>query len=394
MENPYTPETGAPPRQLVGREGFRTAFTSLLVGLERGLAQQSHIVTGLRGTGKTVLLRDHVRAARSRGWAIVDIDGARRDDHGFRRQLSFECRSALLAVSPRGRWKPEATAASGVLGSFASVLGTDNPLTAEWHESTKGSADTGHLSADVTAMLLALGDAARAHGTGIVFVVDELQRFSDGQLGALIDGFHRTYLRELPITLVGAGLPRSDALSAESQVRADRLFEFRALGALSDADTAQLLRGNGRWDDDAVATAFRITGGYPVLTQALGFALWSDDASATVTSAAVDAVREDYAKFVDSTFFREHLSRAGEMELAYLRAIVDSPIEAETARLLQRTTAQCASTRVSLIERGLIYLPGDGTTAFTTPHFEDFLRRAMPVLTAPAHKHRRRRYDP
>ena len=394
MENPYTPETGAPPRQLVGREGFRTAFTSLLAGLERGLAQQSHIVTGLHGTGKTVLLRDHVRTARSRGWAIVDIDAARRDDHGFRRQLSFECRSALLAVCPRARWKPEAKAASGVLGSFASVLGTDNPLSAEWQESTKGSADTGSLSTDVTAMFLALGEAASAHGTGIVFVIDELQRFSVGQLGALIDGLHRTYLRELPITLVGAGLPRSDTLSAESQVRAHRLFEFRALDALSDSDTALLLRGNGTWEDDAVASAFRITGGYPVLAQALGYVLWTDDASATVTSTAVESVRDGYAKFLDSTFFREHLSRAGEMEFAYLRAIVDSPIEAETARLLERTTAQCASTRAGLMERGLIHLPGDRTTAFTTPHFEDFIRRTMPVLTAPAHKHRRRRYDP
>ncbi|WP_338887919.1 ATP-binding protein [Rhodococcus sovatensis] len=329
-------------------------------------------MTGLRGTGKTALLRDH----------------------GFRRQLSFEYRSALLAVSPRGRWKPEATSASGVLGSFASVLGTDNPLTAERQESTKGSADTGHLSADVTAILLAIGDAARAHCTGIVFVVDELQRFSDGRFGALVDGLHRTYLRELPITLVGAGLPRSDALSVESQVRAHRLFEFHTLDALSDADTGQLLRCKGKWHDDAAETAFRITGGYPVLAQALGFVLWSDDPSATVTSAAVESVCEGYAKFVDSTFFREHLSRAGAMELAYLRAIVDSPIEAETARLLERTTAQCASTRAGLVERGLIYLPGDGTTAFTTPHFEDFLRRAMPILTAPAHKHRRRRYEP
>ncbi|AYJ47654.1 AAA family ATPase [Rhodococcus sp. P1Y] len=394
MDNPYTPESGAVPRDLVGRDVVRTRFAALLDGLERGHAQRSHILTGVRGTGKTVMLRDHVRTARARRWAIVDIDAARRDDHGFRRQLAFEARSSLLAVSPRSKWTSEATTASGVLGSFASLLGGDSPLTSEWTESAPGSADSGALSPDVTALLLALGEAARSHSTGIVFVIDELQRFTTGQLGALIDGLHRTYLRELPITLVGAGLPRSDALFAETQVRANRLFEFSSLDAFIDSDTATLLRWTSECDDDAIAVAQTLTGGYPRLVQALGHVLWEKHGPQKVTADAVEYASAEYEKFVDEGFFREHLSRAGDMDIAYLRAVVDSPIEAETARLLERTTAQCAETRSALIDRGLIHLSESGSAAFTTPHFEGFIRRTLPTLSTPPHKQRRRRYDP
>ncbi|MDJ0393642.1 ATP-binding protein [Rhodococcus sp. G-MC3] len=394
MENPYTPESGAVPRELVGRDGIRIAFSTLLEGLERGHARQSHLITGLRGVGKTVLLRELVKAARARRWAIIDIDAARRDDHGFRRQLAFEFRSALLAVSPRSKWKRKAVAASGVLGAFSSSLGTDNPLTAEWTELEKGTADTGALSVDLTSMILALGEAAQEHGTGVVLVIDELHRITVGQLGALIDSLHRAYLRELPITLVGAGLPRSDAIAAEVQVRAKRLFEFPVLDRLSETDAATLLRGPMEWDDDAVSSAVDIAGGIPAFLQTIGHVMWAPDAESSVTSAAVAKSRESYEASIDGSFFGKKLTRANELELAYLRAIADSPKEAETARLLGRTSHQCSETRSDLVEKEMIYLRPDGSAAFSAPGFDEYLRRAMPTLAVPAQKRRRRRYDP
>lgn len=394
MENPYTPEAGATPRELVGREGLRKAFTSLLDGLERGHAQQSQLITGLRGTGKTALLRDYVRTARARRWAVVDIDAAKRDNQGFRRQLSFEFRSVLLAISPRSRWKPAAVAASGVLGSFASLLGADSPLTSEWTELTPGSADTGNLSADTTQMLLAIGEAAQDHNTGVVLVVDEIQQWTTDQLGALIDGLHRTYLRELPVALVGAGIPRSDMMPADTQVRADRLFDFPVLDPLTDADVAKLLGKEHEWNDHAVATAVEITGGVPVFIQALGFVVWEKSGASPVTESAVSAVSTTFEEYVDREFFGAMLTRATELEVAYLRATVESSDAAEAARLLSRTAHQCSTTRAGLVDKGWIHLEADGSAAFTAPGFAGYLSRAMPRLKAPAVEPRRRRYDP
>jgi hypothetical protein len=381
-------------RELVGREGLRNTFTSLIEGFERGYAQQSMLMTGLRGVGKTAVLRELATTARARRWAVIDIDAARRDDHGFRRQMAFEFRSVLLAISPRSKWKPKAVAASGVLGSFSVPLKSDSPLTAEWTEHSKGTADSGNLSTDMTAMLLSLGEAAHEHGIGVALVVDELQRLTVSQLGALIDGLHRTYLRELPITLVGAGLPRSDAISTETEARANRLFEYPVLDALHDTDAATVLRQKHDWDDAAVASGIEITGGIAVFLRALADTVHEQAGEVRVTPTVVEDSREKYEHSIDSNFFGARFARAKDIEIAYLRAIVDSPGEAEAARLLERTAHQCAEVRLGLIEKDWIFLRDDGSAAFTAPGADAYLRRVMPTLVIPAQKQRRRRYDP
>lgn len=55
--NPYTPNAGAEPDAVVGREDQLESFDVLLARLERGRTEQSMIITGLRGVGKTVLLQ-------------------------------------------------------------------------------------------------------------------------------------------------------------------------------------------------------------------------------------------------------------------------------------------------------------------------------------------------
>ena len=70
-DNPYTPNAGARPAVLAGRDEELAAFQTLLVRMERGFTEQSLLVTGLRGVGKTVLLGAFERLAQERDWAIV-----------------------------------------------------------------------------------------------------------------------------------------------------------------------------------------------------------------------------------------------------------------------------------------------------------------------------------
>ena len=66
--NPYTPNAGAKPPALVGRDDELEAFEVLLARLQRGRAEQSLLVTGLRGVGKTVLLGAFQERAIAAGW--------------------------------------------------------------------------------------------------------------------------------------------------------------------------------------------------------------------------------------------------------------------------------------------------------------------------------------
>lgn len=66
--NPYTPNAGSRPPELAGREGEIEQFEVLLGRLRRGATEQSVIVRGLRGVGKTVLLNAFEDQAESEGF--------------------------------------------------------------------------------------------------------------------------------------------------------------------------------------------------------------------------------------------------------------------------------------------------------------------------------------
>jgi Cdc6-like AAA superfamily ATPase len=56
IRNPYTPNAGAQPPATFGRDAQIDSFKLLLQRMSAGRTEQSMIVTGLRGVGKTVLL--------------------------------------------------------------------------------------------------------------------------------------------------------------------------------------------------------------------------------------------------------------------------------------------------------------------------------------------------
>jgi Cdc6-like AAA superfamily ATPase len=59
IKNPYTPGAGTRPNELAGRAEEIRNFRILLARLRDGRPEQSQIITGLRGVGKTVLLVVH-----------------------------------------------------------------------------------------------------------------------------------------------------------------------------------------------------------------------------------------------------------------------------------------------------------------------------------------------
>lgn len=65
------PGNGIEPRYLAGRDEYVELFTRSLKSFEDGLPRNT-VVSGLRGTGKTVLLRRFKIIAESRGWLTVE----------------------------------------------------------------------------------------------------------------------------------------------------------------------------------------------------------------------------------------------------------------------------------------------------------------------------------
>ncbi|MCL3838444.1 hypothetical protein [Aeromicrobium duanguangcaii] len=62
---------------------------------------------------------------------------------------------------------------------------------------------------------------------------------------------------------------------------------------------------------------------------------------------------------------------------------------ADVAEVMGRTSENLAPTRAELINMGLLYTPEHGYAAFTVPHFDKFILRAIAELVVPPLRRRR-----
>ena len=64
--NPFSPNAGSRPPELVGRDDVLTDAQTMIARLPRRLSVQSMLLTGVRGVGKTVLLNEVSRIAKTK----------------------------------------------------------------------------------------------------------------------------------------------------------------------------------------------------------------------------------------------------------------------------------------------------------------------------------------
>lgn len=327
---------------------------------------------------------------------------SKHNDEDFRRQLAVEFRKALLEISPRAKWTDRARKAAGVLRSFTVSVDPEGKFTAGFDvDAVEGQADSGELGVDLTDLFLAVGEAARDHSTGFVLLFDEVQFLTKVQMEALIAALHKTVQRDLPITMVGAGLPQIAELAGEAKSYSERLFKFPKIGMLDDDDaieaiTRPALDSGVTFEEAATVEAVRLTGGYPYFLQEMGSAVWNLANDHTITAQDVVDAHRYVEEKLDGSFFRVRLDRTTELEQAYLRAMAqlgrEPQLASDVAALLNRTSQQVSPTRSQLIDKGLLYTPNHGYAAFTVPHLDKFMMRAVPELSVPELRQRRGRH--
>ena len=86
-----------------------------------------------------------------------------------------------------------------------------------------------------------LGETAREHETGVVFLIDEMQFLKREEMEAVAAAMHRMSQKQLPIALAGAGLPQLPGLMVDAKSYAERLFSYPEIGPLSPDAARQAL---------------------------------------------------------------------------------------------------------------------------------------------------------
>ncbi|MEO8171182.1 MAG: AAA family ATPase [Oxalobacteraceae bacterium] len=385
--NPYAPGAGSPPPELAGRSAVREHVRICIERLRHGKQTKSVMMVGLRGAGKTVLLDQMRNDAEKNGIHTIRIEAP--ENRSLPALLAPQLRLALLRLSRIEAAKEYAVRGLRALTGFASKLKvTYNDIEVGLdYESEPGLADNGDLEGDLTALLEQVGIAAREAKTVLVMFIDELQYVPAAQMAALISALHRCAQSQLPVTVVGAGLPQLRGRMGDAKSYAERLFDFPEIGPLDKADaTAAIVKPAEKEGvavlDQAVDLIVMKTKGYPYFLQEWGKHAWDIAPRSPITEQDVMNASREAVAALDESFFRVRFDRLTPGEKKYLRAMAElgpGPHRSgDIADQLGRTVQSFGPTRSNLILKGMIWSPTHGDTAFTVPLFDEFMRRIMP----------------
>lgn len=387
VTNPFAPGAGTPPPELAGRDELREKVRVTIERVRRGRPDKSVLMIGLRGVGKTVLLDRLRKDAEGVGIETMRIEAP--EDRSLPAILAPQMRGALLRLSRKEQARDLAERGLRALAGFAKSLKMkyqDIEVGFDFLPEA-GLADNGDLEHDLQTLIELLGAAAQKAGTAAVMFIDELQYVAEKELAALITCLHRAAQQQLPVVLVGAGLPQLPGRMGRAKSYAERLFDFPMIGPLPQPAATLAIRKPMNdlavdIEDDALELILAKTHGYAYFLQEWGKHAWDVAAKSPVTLADVERASATALAALDESFFRVRLERLSPAERKYLRAMAELGAgphrSGDIAATLGGKVTSYGPIRSQLINKGMIWSPSHGDTAFTVPLFDQFMQRIMP----------------
>lgn len=401
--NPFRPGVGKPPPYLADREQQLTRFSRYLADFP---AHRRNVrVTGLRGVGKTVLLKEYRRTSRERDWVVIrrDLSPRLNDEAAFITAIASDLQQALETLSAKAKLGRVATDAAKAI-SATIELATGVTLTVSAGTTGKRAVLEDHLRD----ALFRVGTAAAASGRGVAFLYDEAHVLFDRErdeqfpLSALLGAFVQAQDFEdedLPVMLGLGGLPSLVANLQAARSHSERLFKVEVLDNLSlglGADgmspaasaLVKALPDNSpiHFDPDVAERVANDVNGYPYFIQWYGEALWDaadESGSDAVTHALYDETSASIQDGLDSEFFVGRYEEANRAEQTTLRVAASLGGETFRVKALQQEFKSLKPNAVQqsllrLVQNNLIYRVRHGEYAYTAPLFGDYLRRRHP----------------
>ncbi len=361
MTNPFEPTFGRTPPLLVGRDA---AIADVADSVERvGGAALATLVTGARGSGKTVLLNAFEDAARSQGWTV----------------FSEAATPGLINRLIADRLIP-----------FLDELDGDQPFElrslsgmgfgASWE---RGDPVSEEIRPGFRPLLETVTDRLAERGVGLLVSVDEVHRSAIDDLRELTTAVQHGFREERPLALVAAGLP-----SAVTDLLNDDVLTFlrRAhrieLGPVSPDDVAL---GLARPLDDAgrkittnaLRNAVTATKGYPFMIQLVGDELYRSTTDTVIDVDAADRAIPAAARRLGRLVHETALADLSVIDRSFLVAMAHDDRPSRMGNIATRlgVDANYASQyRLRLLAAGVIRSAGHGLVDFELPYLRDYLQ--------------------
>jgi hypothetical protein len=374
------------------------AFEDWLV--ERPPLHANWTLTGLRGTGKTVLLGEFATRAERAGWLTLqrELGDRHRDDVRLAEAIAEDCEALLgradafaaagQAIERTARWlRPKRLSVGHV--SVDPSYATDEPAAADLMRSAVAQLDS----------TLSHGDEA-----GALLLYDEAHLLADDRgrerfpLSSLLAALGAVQRQRPRVRIILCGLPTVSLNLKRARTYAERMFRHVVVGNLElDAAEEALaipLAGSGRsFGLSLLSEICEQTDGYPYLLQFVGAYLCSRVGLEHIELADFQRVETALLHELDLAFFEDRFELAPHSEQTVLEAMARESGRVTVRRLRAglRDADNLDLLLRRLIDRGLLYRTGRGTYDFALPLFRSFIRRRRKLteLTNPVRTGRR-----
>ena len=399
--NPFAPGAGVEPPELAGRQDIVNKAKINMARMANGLSAKGFLLIGLRGVGKTVMLNQVQRMALESGYLAEMVEA--NDDKSLARLVVPSLRKLVLELDRLKSVNDKVKRALRVISSFVNSvkISIDGYPIGIDVKAEHGVADSGDLETDFSDLIIAVGEAAADRKKVVTLIIDELQYMQLQDLNALLVAFHKIGQKNLPLILLGAGLPSLRGMLGRAKSYAERQFDYPKIGALSPTDAASaieipLKNAGVKINEDALSEIVNQTQGYPYFLQEWGSHIWNLANTSPITLENVRDAQSRIISHLDESFFQMRFDRLSLKEKDYLRVMAElrhsTLRSADIAAMLGGKSANLAPLRNGLVKKGMIYSPIHGETAFTVPLFADFMIRIMPYPVLA--KSRGRRQNP
>lgn len=386
-KNPYRPGVGLQPAHLAGRDPQIRRFRAILAAAPEIPANLR--ITGLRGVGKTVLLRRFDEVATQDGWATVllELEPRHNSDERLTALLRGHLERLQAAISATSRLK-------GAVGGLVDVARRSVSVAIEGFEWSLG----GDLAVRTTALVELLTDTVvathKAGREGLVLLFDEAQILSDEKtrdgdhpMSMLLAAVSMLQRQGRPVALVLCGLPTLTINLLEARTYSERMFRGDEVSSLPLAQARRAftipLEGTGRRATEAlVDQVLRTVEGYPYFIQLWGAELWDAATYAedpTLTTDLLDAIDDEIYRRLDLDFYSPRVDSLtpAEQDLLGDAATCSYPplLAGELGGRSPKSVGNVNVLLGRLVKANVLYRQGKGRYFYTAPGFEEYLRR-------------------
>lgn len=380
--NPYAPGAGTEPQVLVGRD-LQLAIISATADLvEAGRRPQHLVLTGLRGVGKTVLLKEGIRRLRARDWLCGYFEVRRDVDVGTAVGTIVVAGSSLLPRQAKLR-----RSLSKMKSSIGSVTLSGSPDGTVSLEVARGATREADIYSEALSVMKLLAKAARDDGVGVALAIDEVQTFRRTDATILLQVLEAEEEEDSRVLLIGAGLPTTPVVLAKARTYAER-FRYEPLDNLSSGEARIAIRDPAlaldvKWAKPALDRIVTLAGGYPFFLQLYASEAWDAAGGAkTITLRHVEQAEPRALSRLEHGLYATRYDGATPREKGYLDVMAElasrgSVRSADVANALGKTLTEVSAVRDNLIRKGVIHSPASGDLTFSVPGFGEYVLKRV-----------------